>query len=298
MSRSSIFVSYRREDAADAVGRMCDHLGSRFGSHAVFRDVDAIPIGADFPAHIRERLTACQVLLAVIGPHWTAARDINGVPRLDDPKDWVRVELETARSVGVPIVPVLISGATMPHGAELPESLRWVTELNAAPVRRDPDFHRDMVKLVDALQGNAIGVRPTPQGVVNVWDALRKTEDIDKLRRFIETFEGTAEAWQARLRIDQLTPLAELREAEAYFERCSDPGSDGEVAGLYQWLEDIDAFLDRRPDSEWDAEVHGMRTMAVRMAVSIGWYETADGNLYFYPIYEHLRDEERKPRRD
>lgn len=147
-----LFVSYRREDSADATGRLCDRLAESFGRETVFRDVDSIPLGVDFRRHIEEKVGACRVLLAVIGRHWLTA----GEPerrRLDDPGDYVRIEIESALRRGVPVIPVLVGGARMPAAEDLPESLREVVFRNGIPLRPDPDFHGDVDRLLQGLSG-------------------------------------------------------------------------------------------------------------------------------------------------
>jgi cell division protein FtsB len=54
----------------------------------------------------------------------------------------------------------------MPQADELPDSLRSICRLNAATVRRDPDFHRDMDRLIAALNIDHIdsAVKPTTTG--------------------------------------------------------------------------------------------------------------------------------------
>jgi len=143
-----IFISYRRDDTADITGRIADHLVTRYGKPAVFKDVDNIPYGADFPAFIRQQLAACSVCLAVIGPRWLAPGP-DGHRRLDDPSDFVRLEIETALALGRVVVPVLVNGATMPLPGSLPPSLARLHYVNAALVRLDPDFTADVRRLCE-----------------------------------------------------------------------------------------------------------------------------------------------------
>jgi hypothetical protein len=153
----SIFIGYRRDDTADASGRVYDRLRGAFGAEAVFKDVDNLDPGVEFGEYILTILPKCRVFLAMIGPQWTDIRNEAGQRRLEDPKDWVRIELETALDTpGLQLVPVLVNGAPMPRSEQLPPSLQRLPGLNAAIVRRDPDFHRDMDKLIKALEA---GVR-------------------------------------------------------------------------------------------------------------------------------------------
>jgi hypothetical protein len=70
---------------------------------------------------------------------------------LDDPTDFLRIELETALAAHVRVIPALIGGAALPHELTLPESLRPLCFRNATVIRSDPDFHRDMERLVEAI---------------------------------------------------------------------------------------------------------------------------------------------------
>ncbi len=165
LDRRDIFIGYRRDDTADTVGRMYDKLCDRFGKAHVYKDVDKTPIGTDFGAHILGVLPRCRVFLAIIGTQWLEMRTPEGARRIDDPQDWVRIELETAlKTPGLQVVPVLVNDAIIPGEADLPESLRSLSGLHAARVRRDPDFHVDMERLIAAIDG---GVPSTRKAVAN-----------------------------------------------------------------------------------------------------------------------------------
>jgi hypothetical protein len=151
--RQAIFIGYRREDTADVAGRIFDALARRFGRARLFKDVDNLRPGTHFGDYIRSVLPRCRVFLALVGPHWLHARDERGERRLDDPNDWVRVEIETALATpGLTVVPVLVNGARMPQEEEVPESLYGLLRLHAATVRRDPDFHDDVRRMSEAIK--------------------------------------------------------------------------------------------------------------------------------------------------
>src|SRR5436305_5014529 len=117
-----IFISYRRDDTVGITGRILDWLQRHFGTESVFRDVDSVPLGVDFRHHIDNILCQCNVLLAVIGQRWLSAED-RGRRRLEDPADFVRIELETALRLRIRIIPVLVEGTLMPKPDQLPTSL-------------------------------------------------------------------------------------------------------------------------------------------------------------------------------
>ncbi len=149
---SGIFISYRRSDSPDATGRIYDRLVGEFGKAQVFKDVDSIPLGRDFRGHLNDIVGNCGVMLAIVGPHWTEVRNPAGQRRLEDPEDFVRIELETALARDIPVVPVLVGHAPLPVASELPGSLGSLVFRQSIEVRPDPDFHNDATRLVTALR--------------------------------------------------------------------------------------------------------------------------------------------------
>lgn len=149
---SQIFISYRRSDSADVAGRIYDRLIGRFDKNLIFKDVDSIPLGLDFKEYLDKKVGECDVLLAIIGDRWLDASDGSGERRLNDPTDFVRIEIESALERGIPVIPLLVRGVQMPSEGSLPSSLRKLVYRNGIPIRSDPDFHRDMDRLIKALE--------------------------------------------------------------------------------------------------------------------------------------------------
>ena len=89
-----IFISYRRQETAWPAGRLYDLLVEHFPAEEVFKDVDNIEPGEDFVERITAAVGSCDVLLALIGPQWLTMADENGQRRLDNPEDFVRVEMK------------------------------------------------------------------------------------------------------------------------------------------------------------------------------------------------------------
>ncbi len=127
----AIFINYRRSDSEGEAGRLFDELTKQLGSDAVFMDVAAIEPGRDFRKAIDQSVADCCVLLAVMGREWLSAHDVSGQRRLDDPNDFVRIELASALRRDIPVVPVLVRGAKMPLAEELSEDLRELAFRNA-----------------------------------------------------------------------------------------------------------------------------------------------------------------------
>ena len=147
----AIFISYRRSDSADITGRIYDRLVEEYGRTSIFKDVDSIPLGTDFKEYLDRKVSECNFLLAVIGDRWLDASDETGKRRLDDPQDFVRVEIESALEKSIPVIPLLVREAKMPLAERLPASLKRLVYQNGIPIRPDPDFHRDMDRLIAAL---------------------------------------------------------------------------------------------------------------------------------------------------
>lgn len=146
----AIFISYRREDAEGQAGRLFDDLVQRFGDQSVFMDVAAIEPGRDFRKAIDEHVASCGVLLALIGKNWVDARDQAGRRRLDDPLDFVRLETAAALKRDIPVVPVLVQGASMPRADQLPADMADFAFRNAIELTH-ARWESDLTVLVKAL---------------------------------------------------------------------------------------------------------------------------------------------------
>jgi formylglycine-generating enzyme required for sulfatase activity len=144
---SQVFISYRRDDSADAADRIYERLVQEYGAGNVVMDVESIPPGADFREFIGEAVGRCRVLLAVIGPRWLTIL----TQRREKPLDFVRLEIEAALQRRIPIIPTLVSGALMPGAGQLPPSLQELAFRNGLEVRRGRDFHRDVDRLLSSL---------------------------------------------------------------------------------------------------------------------------------------------------
>jgi Tol biopolymer transport system component len=127
----SVFISYRRGDSAGYAGRLYDRLSSRFGDEQIFMDIDTIEPGVDFVQRITQAMTSCRVVLVIIGPDWLTAADRDGNRRLDDPRDYLRMEITEALTRDVRVIPVLVHGASMPSSADLPDELRGLATRHA-----------------------------------------------------------------------------------------------------------------------------------------------------------------------
>jgi FHA domain/TIR domain len=149
-----IFISYRRSDTEHIAGRLFDSLSAEYGAHEIFFDTQTIPGAVAFESRIRDAIGASAVVLALIGKSWTARKRSNllsfflgAAPDVD----FVERELEIAFSLLVPVIPLLIGDAEMPHPNKLSDSTRGIVALNAIRVRSGRDFHSDVLGIIAAI---------------------------------------------------------------------------------------------------------------------------------------------------
>jgi TIR domain len=146
-----VFISYRRQESSGLAGRLYDRLAARFGDDQVFMDVDTIALGVDFAEVISQAVSTCEVLLAVIGPRWLTVTDEDGRRRLDDPDDFVRLEIAAALERDIRVIPILVEGAVMPRRQQLPEALAGLARRNALSLRHE-SFGSDADRLLTAIE--------------------------------------------------------------------------------------------------------------------------------------------------
>ena len=132
-------------------GRLHDRLAQTFGRDRLFMDVDHIPVGADFVAHLNTQVAACEVVLVVIGRNWLRAKDKAGQRRLHQPDDFVAIEIAAALARDIRVIPVLVDGARMPKESELPDSLKPLARRQAVDVRHS-HFGNDAEALVKRMR--------------------------------------------------------------------------------------------------------------------------------------------------
>ncbi|MEY2507050.1 MAG: hypothetical protein QOH01_1379 [Verrucomicrobiota bacterium] len=145
-----IAISYRREDSSPVTGRLFDRLQTEFGRRNVFMDFDSIPFGVDFRDKIKVTLEKARVVVAVVGPNWVGQRE--GKRRIDDPRDFVRIEIAAALERGIPVIPVLLDHTVMPDPEQLPEELRPFAFRNALTLDTGVDFHHHASRLISGIR--------------------------------------------------------------------------------------------------------------------------------------------------
>ena len=147
---SKLFISYRRDDSAGYARAIHSRLVQHFSKDQVFMDVDTVEPGADFVQAIQKAVGECDVLVALIGKRW-AGRESSGISRLDNEKDYVRLEVSMALARDVRVIPVLVDGMTMPNEDSLPSPLQPITRRNAIEVS-NTRFHYDVDQLITAVR--------------------------------------------------------------------------------------------------------------------------------------------------
>ena len=120
----TVFINYRRGDTAGEARALYNDLTARFGDESVFMDVDDIALGRDFRQALHERLAQCDLMLVLVGRGWTDAKNESGARRLEDPADFVGLEIEAALKRNIAVTPVLVQGAQMPSLDQLPANLK------------------------------------------------------------------------------------------------------------------------------------------------------------------------------
>lgn len=146
-----IFINYRRDDMIGTAGRLHDRLAQTFGQQNIFMDVDSIPAGVDFVTDLNSQVAACRVFLAVIGPNWLDAKDESGARRLDNPNDFVTIEIAAALARDIRVIPVLVDNTHMPKADKLPDPIKLLVRRNAVEVR-NAQFGRDSDTLVAKIR--------------------------------------------------------------------------------------------------------------------------------------------------
>jgi hypothetical protein len=152
---TKLFLSYRPDNSLDVTDRIYDRLCDAFGRAHVFTDVDSAKRGLDVRKSVRSVVDRCDVFVAVVDDRWLTATGPGGARRLFEPADLVRIEIERALQRTIPIIPVLVRGATVPSEKELPASIAAISYRHGIPVRSDPDFHSDVDRLINGIRAYA-----------------------------------------------------------------------------------------------------------------------------------------------
>lgn len=182
---TGIFISYRRESAAAYARALFEALGGHFGKRQVFMDVEGIEPGRDFVEVLERTLRSCKVMIVLIGPDWVHVKDNAGQRRLDDPEDFVRMEIATAIHRNILLLPVMIHGACQPTMEELPEDIkllvrrqsvkldfdRWAGSLDALRRTIEKEVPRKQIWLLKlmSMRAWAVSISIVLIGTLTAW---------------------------------------------------------------------------------------------------------------------------------
>src|SRR5262245_59345249 len=147
----SVFVCYRREDTAAYAGWLRQSLVDSLGKQQVFMDIDTIAPGEDFEHVIHYTLDKADVVLVLIGSKWATLQDETGLRRLDDPDDYVRLEIASALTRQIRVIPVLVGGARLPKSDQLPDDVRKLVRRQAIELS-DTRWEYDTERLIGSIR--------------------------------------------------------------------------------------------------------------------------------------------------
>jgi TIR domain/Pentapeptide repeats (8 copies) len=189
-----VFISYRRSDSPANAGRLYDRLANWLGEENVFMDVDSIGLGVDFADEVDRLLGSCSIMIVIIGRAWLDAHDEDGRKRLDDPDDWVRLEVSHGLANGVRVIPVLVDGATMPSRDQLPEDIKPLARRNAHRLSH-AQFGSDLLELFNVIKNEIYKVElaklaKTALSNADVKRRLAGGESLDGANLILRDFSG------------------------------------------------------------------------------------------------------------
>jgi hypothetical protein len=257
-----IFINYRRGDDPGHTGRLFDRLQDVFEPQQLFLDVDNIAPGVDFIRELNERIAACDVVLAVIGKGWIDARDDAGLRRLDDPNDFVRIEIGSALQQGKRVIPVLVNDAPMPRPEELPDELRPLVRRNAVRLTHER-FRADTQGLIKALQHSLDEIEARHQAEAEA--ARRAHAEAERLRQEAEAERRAEEKERQRQAEEEARRRAadERRRQEAEARQRAETERAFAAAKRTGTVAALDAFLAAHAASSFAEEARSLKAAIV-----------------------------------
>jgi hypothetical protein len=254
-----IFINYRRGDDPGNTGRLFDRLQDVFEPQQLFLDVDNIAPGLDFVRELNERVAECDIVLAVIGRGWLDSRNAEGARRLDDPDDFVRIEIESALNQGKRVIPVLVGEGQLPRPEDLPEPLRPLTRRNAVRLTHER-FRADVAGLVKALQHSLQEIEARREAEA---EARRRAQAEEERRRQEAEAARLAEEEALRKKAEleaQERAAAERRQKEAEAKARAEAERAFGAAKRAGTVVAFDGFLVAHPASAFADEARQLKT--------------------------------------
>ena len=144
----TIFLNYRRSDAEAWADRLYERLTEHFARDQVFMDIDGqVPLGLPWADWLDSKVSACDLMLVLIGRSWVAEFDSRNGP---NDRDYVRVEIESALARDIPVVPIFLGDTPIPSADNLPPSIRPLLGLQATRLER-LTFEQDATRLIEGV---------------------------------------------------------------------------------------------------------------------------------------------------
>jgi formylglycine-generating enzyme required for sulfatase activity len=199
---AKVFISYRREQANWQAREIYRAFKQVLPPDHVFMDIDSIPPGVDFVEFLEDWVERCDVMLVLIGEGWAEGVDKTERRRLENPDDFVRIEVRKGLARGIPVVPVLLDRAQIPDAGRLPDDLLRLVRRNAEFIDHrtvDTDVERliKRLRLTDLHAQTAPGApvvassrpRPEQQRLAREADESRPAEEAEPRMRETEAKE-------------------------------------------------------------------------------------------------------------
>lgn len=123
----SVFLSYRRFDYETSVKQVEDALILEFGKNSIILDQSNFVAGEEWLPQIRIHVIQADVIICIIGESWLTKS------QKDD--DFVCQELNLARNLGKPIIPVVLNSIDLNSVLEkIPDSIQWLVSLQVIKI--------------------------------------------------------------------------------------------------------------------------------------------------------------------
>jgi TIR domain len=173
-----VFISFRRQDTHDMAWRLVDYLEQRRRrvhyleqqGQSLSWDMDMFAAG-DFRVSIRTAVESADVVMVLVGKRWLDDASSDG---FRSPGKWVEREIELAFAKGIPVLPVLVHGSSMPRAECPPKTIRDFAYQQAASVRSDAHFADDAKRVCTmrhqlAPSGSSTGKTASPRRRPSAW---------------------------------------------------------------------------------------------------------------------------------
>jgi TIR domain len=258
-----IFISYRRQETAWPARELYDVLVKHFAAEQVFKDVDNIDPGDDFVERVAAAVGSCDVLLVLIGPQWLTISDENGHRRLDNPEDYVRLEIETALTRKIRVIPILVDEARIPRANELPATLAPLVRRNAVEINPITfDTKRLIATVRKTLEQEFARRQAEEQARREAEEAARREADEQAGREADEQAQREAEEQAQRQAEEQARRQAEeqaRREAEEQARREAEEQARREAEEQAQRQAEEQAQREAEEQARREAEEQAQR---------------------------------------